>query len=34
MALWMLTLAALPADENYAYGHGKTEYFSVLSKDF
>ena len=27
MALWMLTLAALPADENHAYGHGKAEYF-------
>ncbi|MCU0841753.1 MAG: cation diffusion facilitator family transporter [Thiobacillaceae bacterium] len=28
MALAMLTLAALPADENHAYGHGKAEYFS------
>lgn len=28
MALAMLTLAALPADENHAHGHGKAEYFS------
>ncbi len=28
MALWMLTLAALPADDNHAYGYGKAEYFS------
>ncbi|MCU0975364.1 MAG: cation diffusion facilitator family transporter [Steroidobacteraceae bacterium] len=28
MALWMLTLAARPADEDHAYGHGKAEYFS------
>ncbi|HTG00729.1 MAG TPA: cation diffusion facilitator family transporter [Nitrospirota bacterium] len=28
MALWMLTIAALPADEEHAYGHGKAEYFS------
>ncbi|MFN3544362.1 MAG: cation diffusion facilitator family transporter [Thiobacillus sp.] len=28
MALAMLTLAALPADENHAHGHSKAEYFS------
>lgn len=28
MALWMLTVAAQPADERHAYGHGKAEYFS------
>jgi len=28
MALWMLTVAARPADEEHAYGHGKAEYFS------
>ena len=28
MALAMLTLAAMPADENHAHGHGKAEYFS------
>lgn len=28
MALWMLTLAAMPADEGHAHGHGKAEYFS------
>lgn len=28
MALSMLTLAAMPADENHAHGHGKAEYFS------
>jgi cation diffusion facilitator family transporter len=28
MALTMLTIAARPADENHAYGHGKAEYFS------
>jgi cation diffusion facilitator family transporter len=28
MALAMLSLAALPADENHAHGHGKAEYFS------
>jgi len=28
MALWMLTLAETPADENHAYGHSKAEYFS------
>jgi cation diffusion facilitator family transporter len=29
MALAMLTVAAWPADENHAYGHGKAEYFSA-----
>jgi cation diffusion facilitator family transporter len=28
LALWMLTVAARPADEDHAYGHGKAEYFS------
>ncbi len=28
MALTMLTIAARPADEDHAYGHGKAEYFS------
>jgi cation diffusion facilitator family transporter len=28
MALWMLTLAAQPADDDHAHGHGKAEYFS------
>lgn len=28
MALIMLTIAARPADEDHAYGHGKAEYFS------
>ena len=28
MALWMLTIAARPADEDHAYGHSKAEYFS------
>lgn len=28
MALVMLTIAARPADENHAFGHGKAEYFS------
>lgn len=28
MALSMLTLAAMPADEDHAHGHGKAEYFS------
>jgi cation diffusion facilitator family transporter len=30
MALAMLTIAARPADEDHAYGHGKAEYFSSL----
>ena len=28
MALAMLTLAEIPADDNHPYGHGKAEYFS------
>src|SRR5512136_951852 len=28
MALAMLTVAARPADEDHAFGHGKAEYFS------
>src|SRR5512135_771135 len=28
MALAMLTIAARPADDDHAYGHGKAEYFS------
>ena len=28
MALWMLTVAARPADADHAFGHGKAEYFS------
>ncbi|MDD2929174.1 MAG: cation diffusion facilitator family transporter [Sideroxydans sp.] len=28
MALYVLTLAAAPADDKHAYGHGKAEYFS------
>jgi cation diffusion facilitator family transporter len=28
MALAMLSIAAMPADENHVYGHGKAEYFS------
>lgn len=28
MALWMLHVAAQPADDCHAYGHGKAEYFS------
>lgn len=28
MALWMLTIAARPADEDHTYGHSKAEYFS------
>lgn len=34
MALWMLTLAALPADDDHAYGHGKAEYFSSAFEGF
>jgi cation diffusion facilitator family transporter len=30
MALAMLRIAAQPADEHHAYGHGKAEYFSSL----
>lgn len=28
MALWMLKLATLPADDDHAHGHSKAEYFS------
>ncbi len=34
MALAMLTLAALPADDKHAYGHGKAEYFSSAFEGF
>jgi len=34
MALAMLSLAALPPDENHAYGHGKAEYFSSAFEGF
>ena len=34
MALWMLTLAATPADDRHAHGHGKAEYFSSAFEGF
>ncbi|WP_301102144.1 cation diffusion facilitator family transporter [Propionivibrio sp.] len=34
MALWMLALAALPADNDHAHGHGKAEYFSSAFEGF
>jgi cation diffusion facilitator family transporter len=34
MALAMLSLAALPPDENHAFGHGKAEYFSSAFEGF
>jgi cation diffusion facilitator family transporter len=34
MALGMLTLAALPADTEHAYGYGKAEYFSSAFEGF
>lgn len=34
MALAMLTLAARPADEDHAHGHGKAEYFSSAFEGF
>lgn len=34
MALWMLTLAARPADIDHAHGHGKAEYFSSAFEGF
>lgn len=34
MALAMLTLAAMPADDKHAYGHGKAEYFSSAFEGF
>ena len=34
MALAMLTLAAVPADDNHPYGHSKAEYFSSAFEGF
>lgn len=34
MALAMLSLAAEPADDNHAFGHGKAEYFSSAFEGF
>lgn len=34
MALAMISLAATPADEDHAYGHGKAEYFSSAFEGF
>lgn len=34
MALAMLTVAAMPEDENHAHGHGKAEYFSSAFEGF
>ena len=34
MALAMLTLASMPADDNHAHGHGKAEYFSSAFEGF
>ncbi|MFZ2266883.1 MAG: cation diffusion facilitator family transporter [Azonexus sp.] len=34
MALWMLILAATPADKEHAYGHSKAEYFSSAFEGF
>lgn len=34
MALWMLILAATPADDKHAYGHSKAEYFSSAFEGF
>jgi len=34
MALAMLSLAALPADDNHPHGHGKAEYFSSAFEGF
>lgn len=34
MALAMLSLAATPADDKHAYGHGKAEYFSSAFEGF
>jgi cation diffusion facilitator family transporter len=34
MALAMLALAAVPADDNHAHGHGKAEYFSSAFEGF
>jgi len=34
MALWMLTVAAQPADDDHPHGHGKAEYFSSAFEGF
>ncbi len=34
VALWMLTVAATPPDDDHAYGHGKAEYFSSAFEGF
>jgi cation diffusion facilitator family transporter len=34
MALWMLNLAARPADDDHAHGHSKAEYFSSAFEGF
>lgn len=34
MALWMLSLAEQPADEDHPHGHGKAEYFSSAFEGF
>lgn len=34
MALWMLHLAAQPADSNHTYGHSKAEYFASAFEGF
>ena len=34
MALAMLSIAVLPADDEHAYGHGKAEYFSSAFEGF
>jgi cation diffusion facilitator family transporter len=34
MALWMLTVAARPADDEHAHGHTKAEYFSSAFEGF
>lgn len=34
VALWMLTVASTPPDDEHAYGHGKAEYFSSAFEGF
>ncbi len=34
MALWMLSVASTPPDDDHAYGHGKAEYFSSAFEGF
>jgi cation diffusion facilitator family transporter len=34
MALWMLTIAARPADESHMFGHSKAEYFASAVEGF